>query len=171
MSRLSVTSATWSGDVTTRCAGADPLSTGVKSSTRRPSSALHARRAASAFGAVTQAHPVRWHFSLTPSLMRVQSNGANAACSAALKPCVDAASGKPLKKSVTGPDRHRRRCSQASVARNAAKAASCEAGDEFIARLHKTILAVPETVLTPLVQSMKRRCIALEAAGGKDFEE
>ena len=42
---------------------------------------------------------------------------------------------------------------------------------ELIARLRKTVLAVPETVLTPMVQSMKRRCIALEAAKGRDFEE
>ena len=46
-----------------------------------------------------------------------------------------------------------------------------ETRDEFIVRLKRTITRVPESVLTPLVQSMKRRCVALKASGGKHFEE
>ncbi|CAK0845543.1 unnamed protein product, partial [Prorocentrum cordatum] len=41
----------------------------------------------------------------------------------------------------------------------------------FIRRLKRTIMRVPSATLEPLVQSMKRRCNALLAAKGADFEE
>ena len=46
-----------------------------------------------------------------------------------------------------------------------------EARDEHIARLKRTICRVPESALTPLVKSMKRRCVELKAVGGKHLEE
>ena len=42
---------------------------------------------------------------------------------------------------------------------------------QFIARVKRTVKRVPASVLTPLVKSMKRRCVALRNAKGKDFEE
>jgi transposase len=42
---------------------------------------------------------------------------------------------------------------------------------EFVARLRRTVLRVPAKVLGPMVKSMKRRCVALQAAKGADFEE
>ena len=41
----------------------------------------------------------------------------------------------------------------------------------FVARLRRTIMRVPGHILCPMVKSMKRRCAALKAAKGKDFEE
>ena len=41
----------------------------------------------------------------------------------------------------------------------------------FIKRLKRTITRVPSATLEPLVKSMKRRCAALLAAKGADFEE
>ncbi|CAK0889625.1 unnamed protein product [Prorocentrum cordatum] len=41
----------------------------------------------------------------------------------------------------------------------------------FIRRLKRTIMRVPSATLEPLVKSMKRRCTALLAAKGADFEE
>ena len=41
----------------------------------------------------------------------------------------------------------------------------------FVARLKRTILRVPEAVLTPLVKSMGRRCKAVQRVKGKDFAE
>ena len=46
-----------------------------------------------------------------------------------------------------------------------------EARNAFTARLRRTILRVPAAVLAPLVKSMRRRCAALRAAKGADFEE
>ena len=46
-----------------------------------------------------------------------------------------------------------------------------ETRKQFIHRLKGTIRRVPAATLTPLVQSMKRRCVALRAAEGRDFEE
>ena len=46
-----------------------------------------------------------------------------------------------------------------------------ETREEYIKRLKQTILRVPASALGPLVSSMKRRCQALEKAGGKHFEE
>ena len=42
---------------------------------------------------------------------------------------------------------------------------------DFIKRLKGTIKRVPAATLEPLVKSMKRRCTALLAAKGADFEE
>ena len=41
----------------------------------------------------------------------------------------------------------------------------------FIKRLKRTIMRTPSATLEPLVKSMKRRCAALKAAKGADFEE
>jgi hypothetical protein len=46
-----------------------------------------------------------------------------------------------------------------------------ESREEFIVRLRRTILRIPKKVLTKLVGSMKRRCAAVKAAKGGDFEE
>ena len=46
-----------------------------------------------------------------------------------------------------------------------------ETPQQFTARLRRTIMRTPKEVLTPMVESMKRRCVALKACGGKDFEE
>lgn len=41
----------------------------------------------------------------------------------------------------------------------------------FVARLRRTVLRVSPKVLNPMIRSMKRRCIALKEAKGRDFEE
>ena len=41
----------------------------------------------------------------------------------------------------------------------------------FVKRLKRTIKRIPRATLEPLVRSMKRRCTALLAAKGEDFEE
>ena len=46
-----------------------------------------------------------------------------------------------------------------------------ETPQEFTARFRRTIMRIPRQVLTPMVESMKRRCAALKVAGGKGFEE
>ena len=46
-----------------------------------------------------------------------------------------------------------------------------ESHTAFVARLRRTIKSVPSSVLTPMVMSMKRRCVALKAAKGQGFEE
>ena len=46
-----------------------------------------------------------------------------------------------------------------------------ETPQQFTARLRRTIMRTPKKILTPMVESMKRRCAALKACGGKDFEE
>ena len=46
-----------------------------------------------------------------------------------------------------------------------------ESRKQFVARLRRTTLRMPPQVLAPLVESMKRRCAAVKAAKGENFEE
>jgi len=46
-----------------------------------------------------------------------------------------------------------------------------ETRDEFVARLRRTILRMPQKFLTKLVKQMKLRCLALKDAQGGHFEE
>ena len=46
-----------------------------------------------------------------------------------------------------------------------------ETRGEFITRLRRTILRIPSRVVAPMVHAMKRRCIAVNIAEGKGFEE
>ena len=46
-----------------------------------------------------------------------------------------------------------------------------ESHQQFVARLRRTILRIPKTVLAPLVKNMKRRCAAVKKAEGAHFEE
>lgn len=50
-------------------------------------------------------------------------------------------------------------------------AARRETEAQYVARLRRTATRLPKTYLTSLVQSMKRRCIALRDARGQDIEE
>lgn len=42
---------------------------------------------------------------------------------------------------------------------------------EYTARLRRTALSIKGPTLAKLVASMKRRCVALDEAAGKHFEE
>ena len=46
-----------------------------------------------------------------------------------------------------------------------------EEPEEFVARLRRTTMRMPPQVLGPLIKSMKRRCVAVKAARGENFEE
>ena len=46
-----------------------------------------------------------------------------------------------------------------------------ETRKQYIVRLRRTAMRMPKSFLAKLVQSMKRRCAALRAADGYDFEE
>ena len=41
----------------------------------------------------------------------------------------------------------------------------------FVARLKRTVMRVPASVLGPMARSMKRRCAAVKKANGGNFEE
>jgi transposase len=47
----------------------------------------------------------------------------------------------------------------------------CETRKQFISRLRRVVLRIPKAVLTPMVRSMKWRCIAVKKAKGGHFEE
>jgi hypothetical protein len=47
----------------------------------------------------------------------------------------------------------------------------CETRKQFISRLRGVVLRIPKAVLTPMVRSMKWRCIAVKKAKGGHFEE
>ena len=46
-----------------------------------------------------------------------------------------------------------------------------EAQQDYAVRLRRTALRIPSSYLDRLVRSMKRRCVALSAAAGNDFQE
>ena len=46
-----------------------------------------------------------------------------------------------------------------------------ETRKQYIVRLRRAAMRMPESFLAPLVRSMKRRCAALRAVDGNDFEE